>query len=119
MPLANQGTHGPVTEGYETGHLVPGIVDLAVVVGRFLPVVDLIARDAGLQDQVGIAPDGIEGIILDGAETLKDARQVGWRKVVEGEQAAGLLARDMQCHIYSKPCTVLDSHFWIDVMCSK
>jgi hypothetical protein len=70
--------------------LVPGIVDQALVIGHWLPIIDLIAGNARLEDQIGIAPDRIEGIILHRTQTLENARQIGGSEVIGGEKAARL-----------------------------
>ena len=87
--LANQRAHGPVAHGYEAGLLIPGIVDQAIAVGGFLPIIDLVAGDACLEDQVRIAPDRVERVILYRTQVIKDARHIRWGKMIGSQKSPG------------------------------
>src|SRR5204863_375621 len=97
--LANQRTHWPVAHGYEASLLIPGIVDQAIAVGRFLPIIDLVAGDACLEDQVRIAPDRVERVILYRCQTLHRARHVGWREMVERQETPRLFSRNRRVYL--------------------
>src|SRR5437667_456789 len=78
--------------------LIPGIVDQAIGVGNFLPIIDLVARNASLKDQVRIAPNRVKRIILYRCQSLNSTCQVGWREVVGCEETACLFTGNMQRH---------------------
>src|SRR5215469_8254387 len=62
--LANQDTHRPIAHRNETGHLIPGVVDKAIGVRCFLPIIDLVPWNTCLEYKIGVAPNGIERIVL-------------------------------------------------------
>jgi hypothetical protein len=63
-----------------------------------LPVIYLIAGDTGLKDEVRIAPNGVEWVVLYRSQALEYAWYIGGCEVVEGEEAACLFARDVYGH---------------------
>ncbi|HYA99097.1 MAG TPA: hypothetical protein VED37_02650 [Ktedonobacteraceae bacterium] len=87
--LACDGAHGPIAHRNQTCHFIPGIVYDPVSVGRLLPVIHLIARHPRLQDQVRVAPHRVERVILHRAQAIKDARHMGWGKVIGSQKAPG------------------------------
>src|SRR5579864_1605037 len=101
--LTNKRPPGPVAGRDKTRLFVPGIVDQTVGIGRFLPIIDPVAGDASLKNQIGIAPNGVERVVLHGGQPLKDANYVGGRKMIDREQPACLLARNMYRHDLSLP----------------
>src|SRR5215470_7749580 len=96
--FTNHGSHGPIADGDKTGHLVPSVVDQPIHVSSFLPIVDLVTRNTGLKNQVGIASNRIEGIILHSSQALEYTWEISWCEMVEREQTTCLLARNMQRH---------------------
>src|SRR6266568_32046 len=83
--LANQGTHWPIACRDKAGLLVPGVIDQAISVGRFLPIIDLVARYASLKDEVRVASHGVEWIVLHRPQALHYAREISRREMVERE----------------------------------
>src|SRR5712691_12156472 len=75
--LTNKGTHWPIAGWDEACLFVPGIVDQAISVGSLLPVIDLVARNTCLEDEIRIAPHRIEGVILYCCQPLHGSCQVG------------------------------------------
>jgi hypothetical protein len=71
---------------------IPGIVDQSVGICRLLPIIDAIARNACLQDKIRVASYRIEGIILYGAQTGKDAGEVRLCEMIGDQKTASLFA---------------------------
>src|SRR5205807_7566134 len=78
--------------------LIPSIINQAVGVGKFLPIINLIVRDTRLKDQIRIATNRIKRIILYRGEPLNDTCHISRREMIKCEETTCLFAGNMQSH---------------------
>ena len=93
IPVVIDATERPVRDGDQACLLVPCVVHVAIAVRGVLPIIDAVAVNASLEDEVRVAADGLQGVVLDAAKPVED-RAGGDRgcEVIGHQQAASLFA---------------------------
>lgn len=97
MPLVVDAPDRPPLERDEGGLLVPAVVDQPVFVGGLLPVADIVAGDAGLEDEIVITAHRRYRVELDAPKSLEDVWD-GWavREMVPHHRPPGIGLGDLQ-----------------------
>src|SRR5947207_8307198 len=96
--FTNQSASRPIADRHKASHFIPGIINQPIRICRLLPIIYLIARYTRLENQIGIAPNRVEWIVLYRPQAFKHAWKIGWSEMVERKKTACLFARNMQRH---------------------